>query len=828
MIAPRPTSRSVRPLLLSVIALALGAASACALPFTTTARYDYIVGNGPVNSVVADVDGDGRPDIITVNGFANSISVLSSASGFGAGAVSYPVGDRPNSVAAWDLNSDGFVDLVVANYNDSTVSVLMGNGTGAFPTRTNYPSGTFTTSAVIGNINGDEYPDLITTSKGNSSVGVRLGTGSGTFGPRTDYPVGVWPLYAVARDLNGDGRADIVTANFNGSSFSVLLSNGAGGFQPRVDYALGGSAYGIALGYFNSDNNLDVAVTNQSQNRINVFLGDGMGGFGSRTDLITGTQPKFIAAGDINMDGKTDLVVCNAGSSTVSVFFGNGNGGFAPKVDFAVGSSPNGVSIVDATGDGKPDLIASNQATSTVSLLPGNVPGGFAVGDTLVEVNGTDQIGALHTLSSGTGKWRFVDVCAGWCPPCIRMSTEARQVCDTWANVHPLPFEYLTVLNDGEAYNSLSTTTDAANWAARGQLNSPVLNKNAARQNVIGSWVRGLGLSAYPTWLIVDPAGKIRERSVGAIDGQTIVNKIAGYAAIAPAPTLAAKLPPIPPPPPTTPRLTWQALSSATIELQAGAATWTGSLGTPVDDQKNFKKFVITPTGVPGVPGQAYIEADASTDSTTGVEEVSILVGTNDVNLVIQQSQPWKVKLTNLTWPDGLARVLAPSDLPLTVGYLVNPQSGYISYQNTDVVPLVTYSSNTLSFSPFTLANTANVPASTNTFIVAARFKHLASFVDVGPHGSIAALATPWPNPARSMTHVRWAMAREGEAQVRVMDLGGRLVRTLHDGAAAAGEHSSMWDLRDGNDARVAPGLYFVRFEAPGQVARTTRLVVMK
>ena len=693
MIVPRPTSRSVRPLLLSLIALALGAASAGALPFTTTALFDYPVGNGPVSSVVADVNSDGLPDVITANGFNNTISVLINGPGLFYSAVNYPVGDRPSSVAAWDLDYDGFMDLLVANYNDSTVSVMMGNGTGAFPTRTNYPSGTSTTSALIANINGDGYHDLVTTSKGNGSVGVRLGAASGTFGPRTNYPVGVWPLNAVAGDLNGDGLSDIVTANFNGYSFSVLLSNGAGGFQPRVDYALGGSAYGIALGYFNSDNNLDVAVTNLSQNRINVFLGDGMGGFGSRTDLITGTQPKFIAAGDVNMDGKTDLVVSNAASSTVSVLFGNGNGGFAPKVDFAVGSSPNGVSIVDATGDGEPDLIACGQATSSVTILRGNVPGGFAVGDTLVEVNGADQVGTLHPLSSGAGKWRFVDVCAAWCPPCYQMSTEARQVCDTWANVRPLPFEYLTILAEGEKHNSLSTIADAAKWAGRVQLNSPVLNKNAARQNVIGSWVKGLGVSAYPTWLIVDPAGKIRERSIGAINGQTIVEKIAGYAAIAPTPTLAAQLPPIPPSPPASVRLAWQALSSASIELQVGAATWTGSLGTPVDDQKNFKMFVITPTGVPGVPGQAYIQANASTDSTTGVEEVSILVGTYDVNSDIQQSQPWQVKLTNLTWPDGLGRVLAPSDMPLTVGYLPWPQSGFISYQNTDVVPLVTYSS---------------------------------------------------------------------------------------------------------------------------------------
>ena len=91
------------------------------------------VGPAPTSVAVADLNGDGRPDLVTTNSDGNSVSVLL---GNGDGTFSvqqtFPVGRSPRDVVVADLTGDGIPDLVVANYNDDTVSVLIGKGDGTF------------------------------------------------------------------------------------------------------------------------------------------------------------------------------------------------------------------------------------------------------------------------------------------------------------------------------------------------------------------------------------------------------------------------------------------------------------------------------------------------------------------------------------------------------------------------------------------------------------------------------------------------------------------------------------------------------------------------
>src|SRR5207237_155547 len=102
----------------------------CLLSFSPAVSYP--VGTSPPAIVTADFNGDGRPDLATVN-YGDTVSVLlGNANGTFQPAQASATGAGPVSVAVGDFNADGKLDLATANQDGADVSVLLGNGNGTF------------------------------------------------------------------------------------------------------------------------------------------------------------------------------------------------------------------------------------------------------------------------------------------------------------------------------------------------------------------------------------------------------------------------------------------------------------------------------------------------------------------------------------------------------------------------------------------------------------------------------------------------------------------------------------------------------------------------
>jgi hypothetical protein len=124
---------------------------------------------------VADVNGDGKPDIVLANWCVignvcvnGTVGVLlGKGDGTFQSAVTYSSGgNNANSVAVADVNGDGKLDILVANVNSGTVGVLLGNGDGTFQTAITYGSGgEFVISVAVADINGDGKPDLVVAAR---------------------------------------------------------------------------------------------------------------------------------------------------------------------------------------------------------------------------------------------------------------------------------------------------------------------------------------------------------------------------------------------------------------------------------------------------------------------------------------------------------------------------------------------------------------------------------------------------------------------------------------------------------------------------------------
>jgi hypothetical protein len=92
---------------------------------------------------------------------------------------------------------------------------------------------------------------------------------------------------------------------------------------------------------------------------------------------------------------------------------------------------------------------------------------------------------------------------------------------------------------------------------------------------------------------------------------------------------------------------------------------------------------------------------------------------------------------------------------------------------------------------------------------------------------SVAALAAPHPDPARTSVTLSFTLARAGETRLEVFDLAGRRMRRLVGGTMTAGPHEAGWDLRDESGRAVPAGVYLARLVAPG-ASGVRRFVVLR
>ena len=226
----------------------------------------------------------------------------------------FRAGANPARVAVADLNGDGRPDLVVSNYAGSSVSVFLGVSPGLFGPRRDYATNGIPIGLAIADLNGDGRPDLVVAALGG--VSILLGDGTGGFLPFTRIMPGLGAFSAAVGDLNGDGFPDIVVgvdANPNPGEIGVVLGDGHGGFGPVRLFADGDGEQteSVALGDINGDGFLNVAVTNISASGVAVMLGDGAGGFGPAVGIPSEDNSFSVALTDLDNDGILDYAVAS-------------------------------------------------------------------------------------------------------------------------------------------------------------------------------------------------------------------------------------------------------------------------------------------------------------------------------------------------------------------------------------------------------------------------------------------------------------------------------------------------------------------------------------
>ncbi len=345
--------------------------------FQTRASYSTGAGTGPVGIVLNDFNLDGVSDAATIDRTTSSVSVLlgSSDGSFGSSQTFAVGGVSPDAIDAADFNRDGRVDLITTQPGANAVSLLLGNSDGTFAAYTSLSVDGGPTSVHSGDVNNDGKLDIITSNGTSNSISLRIGNGDGTFFASRSYDLAAAPNEAYLRDINGDGRADMV-ASMNASAINVRLGNGDGTFKAAISTGAGtGALHGMAFSDLNFDGREDLVTTDAGSNTMNVLLSNGNGTFSiGVTRALSGT-PGDVRILDNNGDTLPDVAVSIVNSGGVDIFTGNGDGTFhAVATNSTYGTQTLGkrnLAVADLNNDGAIDLVTASNSDDAIGVLKG-------------------------------------------------------------------------------------------------------------------------------------------------------------------------------------------------------------------------------------------------------------------------------------------------------------------------------------------------------------------------------------------------------------------------------------------------------------------------
>lgn len=306
-------------------------------------KQDYSVSNDPKRVAFGDLDGDGRPDLATVSfnqGSAGTLSVFRNTSTGGnisfAPKIDFSTGNGTLGLGIADISGDGKPDIVVASGNSGFISIFENTTVGTaitFAAKKDFKLLKHPDELTLADLDNDGKTDIITSNFSDDNVSIFRNTSTGgilSLGANVEFAVGDFPGHIVAGDVDLDGRLDLLVSIDN--YVAVLKNNSSPGsisFGGPTNFTVPNS-WSVNVGDLNGDGKPDITSGQQLSGKASIFENTtataGSLSLGAKVDLTGATFDTYAAIGDLDGDGKPEVITANTTTYSVTILKNNIDG----------------------------------------------------------------------------------------------------------------------------------------------------------------------------------------------------------------------------------------------------------------------------------------------------------------------------------------------------------------------------------------------------------------------------------------------------------------------------------------------------------------------